>query len=221
MRNLKCETLDLLQLHCPPTEVYYRPEVFGCLDDLIAAGKIRFYGVSVEKVEEGLKAIEYPNVQSVQIDLYLFRQRPADLFLAQAKKKGVGVLARVPLASGLLTGKVTAAREFPKDDHRNFNRQGEALIEAKPSPVSNWMRDGAQRRHFRHWFRLEDPDPAGPQVDPDVRRGHLCDSGCQAGKPGRGECRGGQTCRLSPPRPWTAWPGSTTCRSGPSSTSIW
>ncbi len=127
LRNLECETLDLLQLHCPPTEVYYRPEVFGCLDDLIAAGKIQFYGVSVEKVEEGLKAIEYPNVQSVQIIFNLFRQRPADLFLAQAKKKGVGVLARVPLASGLLTGKVTAAREFPKDDHRNFNRQGEAF----------------------------------------------------------------------------------------------
>jgi aryl-alcohol dehydrogenase-like predicted oxidoreductase len=127
LRNLQCETLDLLQLHCPPTEVYYRPEVFGFLDELVAAGKIQFYGVSVEKVEEGLKAMEYPNVQSVQIIFNLFRQRPADLFLAQAKKKGVGVLARVPLASGLLTGRINAATRFPEDDHRNFNRQGESF----------------------------------------------------------------------------------------------
>lgn len=127
LRNLQCETLDLLQLHCPPTEVYYRPEVFGFLDDLVAAGKIQYYGVSVEKVEEGLKAMEYPGVQSIQIIFNVFRQRPADLFLAQAKKKGVGVLARVPLASGLLTGKIQADSKFSKDDHRNFNRRGEAF----------------------------------------------------------------------------------------------
>jgi aryl-alcohol dehydrogenase-like predicted oxidoreductase len=127
LRNLKSESLDLLQLHCPPTEVYYQPEVFGILDDLAAAGKIRFYGVSVEKVEEGLKALEYPGVQSVQIIFNLFRQRPADWFLAQAKRKGVGVLARVPLASGLLTGKIRETTEFPHDDHRNFNRQGESF----------------------------------------------------------------------------------------------
>jgi len=125
LRNLSVDTLDLLQLHCPPTEVYYRPEVFGVLDDLVKAGKIRYYGVSVEKVEEALKAIEFPGVQSVQIIFNCFRQRPAELFFAQAKQKQVGILARVPLASGLLTGKLRRDSTFPKDDHRNFNRHGE------------------------------------------------------------------------------------------------
>ncbi|RPI04953.1 MAG: aldo/keto reductase, partial [Ignavibacteriae bacterium] len=106
LRNLNTDTLDLLQLHCPPTEVYYMPEVFAILDDLVQTGKIRFYGVSVEKVEEALKALEYPNVQSVQIIYNIFRQRPADLFFIEARKKNVGILARVPLASGVLTGKL-------------------------------------------------------------------------------------------------------------------
>ena len=127
LRDLSTDALDLLQLHCPPTDAYYHPEVFGILDDLVAAGKIRFYGVSVERVEEALKAIEYPNVQSVQIIFNIFRQRPADLFFAQAKLKQVGILARVPLASGLLTGKFRADSKFEADDHRNFNRQGEAF----------------------------------------------------------------------------------------------
>ena len=125
LKNLKTDTLDMLQLHCPPTEVYYRPEVFGILDDLVRAGKIRFYGVSVEKVEEALKAIEYPGVQSVQIIFNMFRQRPAELFFEQAKKREVGILARVPLASGLLTGKFKRDSTFVSDDHRNFNRHGE------------------------------------------------------------------------------------------------
>jgi aryl-alcohol dehydrogenase-like predicted oxidoreductase len=125
LKNLKTDTVDLLQLHCPPTEVYYRPEVFGILDDLVSAGKIRFYGVSVEKVEEGLKAIEYPGVQSVQIIFNMFRHRPAELFFEQARKREVGVLARVPLASGLLTGKFKPDSTFHSDDHRNFNRHGE------------------------------------------------------------------------------------------------
>ncbi|NLW10204.1 MAG: aldo/keto reductase [Firmicutes bacterium] len=127
LRNLETDAIDLLQLHCPPTEVYYMPEVFGILDDLVAAGKIRYYGVSVEKVEEALKAIEYPNVQSVQIIFNIFRQRPAGLFFAEAKKRKVGILARVPLASGLLTGKFTADSRFEADDHRSFNRRGEAF----------------------------------------------------------------------------------------------
>lgn len=125
--NLDREALDLLQLHCPPTEVYYRPEVFGVLDDLVAAGKVRHYGVSVEKVEEGLKAIEYPGVETVQIIFNMFRRRPAELFFDEAKKRDVGILARVPLASGLLTGKFTAHATFPSDDHRKFNREGEAF----------------------------------------------------------------------------------------------
>jgi aryl-alcohol dehydrogenase-like predicted oxidoreductase len=125
LENLGTETIDLLQLHGPPTEVYYMPETFGFLDDLVQEGKIRFYGVSVEKVEEALKAIEYPNVQSVQIIFNIFRQRPAELFFPEAKRRRVGILARVPLASGLLTGKMTRETTFEPDDHRNFNRYGE------------------------------------------------------------------------------------------------
>ncbi|MCU1291566.1 MAG: aldo/keto reductase, partial [Bryobacterales bacterium] len=127
LRNLSMESLDLLQLHCPPTGLYYRPEVFGYLDDLVAAGKIRFYGVSVERVEEGLKAIEYPNVQTVQIIFNCFRMRPAALLFRQTLEKQVGVLARVPLASGLLTGKFKRDSQFSAGDHRNFNRHGEAF----------------------------------------------------------------------------------------------
>ncbi|MFO7320149.1 MAG: aldo/keto reductase [Chloroflexota bacterium] len=127
LKNLEVETLDLVQLHCPPTEVYYRPEVFGALDDLVAEGKIRYYGVSVEKVEEALKAIEYENVVSVQIIFNMLRHRPAELFFPEAKKRKVAILARVPLASGLLTGKMSAATTFPEDDHRHFNRYGEAF----------------------------------------------------------------------------------------------
>jgi aryl-alcohol dehydrogenase-like predicted oxidoreductase len=125
LRNLETETLDLVQLHCPPTEVYYRPEVFGALDDLIAAGKIRHYGVSVQKVEEALKAIEYPNVQTVQIIFNCFRHRPAGLFFEQAIQRKVGILARVPLASGMLTGKLRPDSSFEEGDHRSFNRHGE------------------------------------------------------------------------------------------------
>jgi aryl-alcohol dehydrogenase-like predicted oxidoreductase len=127
LKNLQTETLDLVQLHCPPTEVYYEPEVFGVLDDLVKQGKIRYYGVSVEKVEEALKAIEYPNVQSVQIIFNIFRQRPAELFFSEAKRRQVGVIARVPLASGLLTGKFKRSSTFHADDHRAFNRQGAAF----------------------------------------------------------------------------------------------
>ncbi len=127
LKNLDTDAIDLLQLHCPPTEVYYRPEVFGMLDDLVKAGKLRHYGVSVEKVEEALKAIEFPGVQTVQIIFNIFRQRPAELFFAEAQRRKVGILARVPLASGLLSGKITHNSQFAKDDHRNFNRHGEAF----------------------------------------------------------------------------------------------
>jgi aryl-alcohol dehydrogenase-like predicted oxidoreductase len=127
LKNLGVETLDLLQLHCPPTEVYYMPQVFDALDELVKAGKIRFYGVSVERQEEGLKAIEYPGVQSVQVIYNVFRQRPAELLFAEAKRRQVGILARVPLASGLLTGKMTKSTTFEADDHRQFNRKGEAF----------------------------------------------------------------------------------------------
>ena len=125
LKRLEIESLDLLQLHCPPTEVYYRPEVFEALDKLVEAGKLRYYGVSVEKIEEALKAIEFPGVQSVQIIFNIFRQRPAELFFQEAKRRRVGILARVPLASGLLTGRMKRDTAFAKDDHRNFNRHGE------------------------------------------------------------------------------------------------
>jgi len=125
LRNLDTEALDLLQLHCPPTEVYYMPETFGVLDDLVKAGKLRHYGVSVEKVEEALKAIEYPNVKSVQIIFNIFRQRPADLFFERAWQRKVAILARVPLSSGMLTGKLTPKTVFEDKDHRKFNRHGE------------------------------------------------------------------------------------------------
>jgi aryl-alcohol dehydrogenase-like predicted oxidoreductase len=127
LRNLQTEAIDLLQLHCPPTEVFYRPEVFGVLDELVAAGKVRHYGVGVEKVEEGLKALEYPGVQSVQIVFNAFRQRPAELFFQQAQAREVGILARLPLSSGLLSGKLTAQSTFAADDHRSFNRDGAAF----------------------------------------------------------------------------------------------
>ncbi|HEX4486864.1 MAG TPA: aldo/keto reductase [Terriglobales bacterium] len=125
LRNLAADTIDLLQLHCPPTELYPQPEVFGILDDLVKAGKLRYYGVSVEKVEEALEAIKHPNVQSVQIIFNCFRQKPADEFFPLAKKQRVGILARVPLASGMLTGKLRRDSTFASDDHRNFNRHGE------------------------------------------------------------------------------------------------
>ena len=127
LKNLGVERLDLVQLHCPPTEVFYRPEVFAALEEIKAAGKIANYGVSVEKVEEALKAIEYPGVVSVQIIYNMFRQRPARLFFQEAARRDVAVIARVPLASGLLSGKISRETAFAADDHRNFNRNGEAF----------------------------------------------------------------------------------------------
>ncbi|MFN7092771.1 MAG: aldo/keto reductase [Allorhizobium sp.] len=127
LKNLDIDSLDLVQLHCPPTDVYYRQEMFEGLEEIRKAGKIKHYGVSVEKVEEALKAIEYPGVVSVQIIFNMFRQRPAALFFQEAKRRNVAVIARVPLASGLLSGKITASTQFAAEDHRNFNRNGEAF----------------------------------------------------------------------------------------------
>ena len=127
LKNLQTDALDLLQLHCPPTSVFYMPEVFGVLDDLTRAGKLLHYGVSVEKVEEALKAIEFPGVKTVQIIFNLFRQRPAELFFGEAQRRQIGILARVPLSSGMLTGKITRSSSFSSDDHRAFNRHGESF----------------------------------------------------------------------------------------------
>ena len=125
--NLGMDKLDLVQLHCLHPSIYYSPEHFAALDELVAAGAIANYGVSVEKVEEALKAIEFPGLASVQIIFNMVRQRPADRFLAEAARRDVGVLARVPLASGLLTGKMTRQTSFEATDHRNYNRHGEAF----------------------------------------------------------------------------------------------
>ncbi|MGO6881301.1 aldo/keto reductase [Rhizobium ruizarguesonis] len=127
LTNLAVDSLDLVQLHCPPRDVLYQPEVFEGLDALQKAGKIKGYGVSVEKVEDGLKAIEYPGVVSIQIIYNIFRQRPDHLFFQEARRRNVAIIARVPLASGLLSGKITRDTHFASDDHRNFNRNGEAF----------------------------------------------------------------------------------------------
>jgi aryl-alcohol dehydrogenase-like predicted oxidoreductase len=127
LQNLETDALDLLQLHCPHPAVYDQPEVFGILDDLKAAGKLRHYGVSVETVAEAEKAIQYPHVETVQIIFNIFRLKPAERFLADAEGRGVGIIARVPLASGLLTGKLGATSTFADDDHRSFNREGQAF----------------------------------------------------------------------------------------------
>jgi len=125
--NLNMDRLDLVQLHSLPTDSYYRPEIFDAMDSFITDGRIASYGVSVERVEEGLKAIEYPNVATVQIIYNIFRQRPAERFLSAARERNVGVIARVPLASGLLTGKFNRDTQFAATDHRNFNRHGESF----------------------------------------------------------------------------------------------
>jgi len=125
LKNLGTEALDLLQLHTPPTEVFDMPEVFGYLDDLVAAGKIRYYGVSVETVDQAGRAAQYPNLQTVQIIFNMFRLKPAEEFFPLAQQKQIGILARVPLASGLLTGKLTAQTAFAANDHRSFNREGQ------------------------------------------------------------------------------------------------
>src|SRR6056297_1511010 len=127
LKNTGLDCLDLIQLHCPPTEVYYRPEIFELFDRLQMEGKIGRFGVSVEKVEEGLKAIEYPNVAKVQIIFNILRQRPAELFFEEAHKKDVGLIIRVPLASGLLSGKFSRDSKFNEGDHRYFNRSGKAF----------------------------------------------------------------------------------------------
>jgi aryl-alcohol dehydrogenase-like predicted oxidoreductase len=114
------DRLDLVQLHCLPTPIYYRPDLFAAMDEMVEAGAIAHYGVSVERVEEGLKAIEFPGVASVQLVFNVLRQRPTDGFFGEAAKRDVGIIARAPLASGLLTGKFTSSTTFDPTDHRNL-----------------------------------------------------------------------------------------------------
>ena len=181
LENLGAETIDLLQLHCPPTEVYYRPEVFGALDALVREGKIRFYGVSVERVEEALKAIEYPGVQSVQIIYNVLRQRPADLFFAEAKRREVGVVVRLPLSSGLLTGKMRQRTTFEATDHRAFNRHGEAFDRGETFSGVDYALGLFRRRKTASLRSGRDaPFHVGARLDSAERRGHLHDPGREA-----------------------------------------
>jgi aryl-alcohol dehydrogenase-like predicted oxidoreductase len=140
LKNMNIERIDLIQLHCPPTETYSRPEIFGLFDTMKKEGKIHHLGVSVERVEEAMKAIEYDNVTTVQIIFNIFRQRPAEKFFAAAAGKNIGIIARVPLASGLLTGKFNASTAFGKDDHRTFNRNGEAFDKGETFSGIDYMR---------------------------------------------------------------------------------
>jgi aryl-alcohol dehydrogenase-like predicted oxidoreductase len=126
-RNLGVDVLDLVQLHCPPTAVYSDQRVYDALDSFVEDGAIAAYGVSVETVAEGLTALEHPGVATVQVILNAFRRKPLEQLLPAAARAGVGILARVPLASGLLTGKYDESTTFPSDDHRNYNRNGEAF----------------------------------------------------------------------------------------------
>lgn len=140
LNNMGLETIDLIQLHCPPTETFYRPEIFEIFSTLKKEGKILNMGVSVEKIDEALKAIEYENVTTVQIIFNMLRQRPSELFFAEAAKKNIGIIARVPLASGLLTGKFSSSTTFSKDDHRTFNRNGEAFDKGETFSGVDYMK---------------------------------------------------------------------------------
>lgn len=157
LANTGLERLDLVQLHCPPTGVYYRPEIFGEFEKLRDEGKIAHLGVSVEKVEEALKAIEYDNVASVQIIFNMFRQRPSALFFREAKARNVGVIVRVPLASGMLTGKFTEQTTFGTEDHRTFNREGEAFDKGETFSGIPWNVGLRAVERLREVFPLEPP----------------------------------------------------------------
>ena len=127
LSNLGVDIIDLVQLHCPPSEICGKPETYEMMDEIVKKGKIKYYGVSVEKVSEALDAIQYPNVKSIQIIFNIFRQKPSEIFFEEAKKNNVAIIARVPLASGLLTGKMNNKSSFPENDHRNYNINGDAF----------------------------------------------------------------------------------------------
>ncbi|HEX7366248.1 MAG TPA: aldo/keto reductase [Pelobium sp.] len=155
LKNMGLETLDLIQLHCPPTEVFYRPEIFELFYKLKKEGKIQNLGVSIEKVEEGIKAMEYPNVCSIQFIYNMFRQRPNELLFDLAKKNNIGLIARVPLASGLLTGKFSKETTFDKDDHRNFNRNGEAFDKGETFSGVDFEKGLLAVKELKNFFQEE------------------------------------------------------------------
>ena len=190
LTNLQMDAIDLLQLHCPPSPVFDSPAVYGILDDLVTAGKIRHYGVSVERVDEALAAIRHPGVKTVQIIFNMFRLKPADQFFPEAVKRQVGVLARVPLASGLLTGKLTAAstvrrRRPPQvQSRRRGVRQGRDVLRRAVCRGPCRRRGTAPPRACSEREREEDSRPAGAPLDADVRRGHLRDPRRANARPG-------------------------------------
>ncbi len=191
LKNLAVDSLDLVQLHCPPREVFYQPEVFDGLDALQRAGKIKGYGVSVEKVEDGLKAIEYPGVVSIQIIYNIFRQRPDHLFFAEARRRNVAIIARVPLASGLLSGKITRETHFASDDHRNFNRHGEAFDVGETFagvPFEVGLQAVEEVRKLVP--RRRDDGRLCAALDPDERRRHRRHPRRPQWRTGQGQCRG-------------------------------
>ena len=186
--NLEVEALELLQLHCPPTDVYYMPEVFGVLDDLKRAGKLKHYGVSVERVEEALKAIEYPEVQSIQIVFNIFRQRPAEHLFAEAQRRKVGILARLPLSSGLLGGKMKPGQQFAADDHRAFNRTGAAFDRGETFSGVDFETGLEVVEELRAPAAQRDVTAAiCAALDRHARRGHLLHPGRPAPRSGRGK----------------------------------
>ncbi len=194
-RHLEMDRLDLVQLHCPPSVVYTWPWVFEALEKLREKGKIAHYGVSVETVNEALKAIEHPGVVSVQIIFNLFRHKPAERFFAAAKERNVAVIARVPLASGLLTGSITRDTAFAPDDHRNFNRHGEAFdvgetfsgvdFETALAAVEELKTIAAGQPLAE--FALRAARRIRPAVDPHARCRELRDPRREAPRAGRGE----------------------------------
>ena len=189
LANLETEALDLLQLHCPHSDVYDSADVFGYLDGFMQSGKIRYYGVSVETVDEAMRALKHPNVQSVQIIFNMFRQKPQDAFFAAARDRNVGILARVPLASGLLTGKLKLTSRFDADDHRNFNRQGEHFDKGETfSGVPVRRRAPGGRGAPPAGARGRDDGAVGAALGADGEGGDERDSGSANGRAGGGQC---------------------------------
>ena len=220
LRNLETDALDLLQLHSAPTDVYYRPEVFGALDDLVRDGKVRYYGVSVERVEEALKAIEFPGVQSIQIIFNMFRQRPIERFFPEAVRRQVGILARLPLASGMLTGKLTRGVDVCRRRPSQLQPPGRG-VRPRRDVLGRGLRPRAlgRGRSAAARARRHDAGADGPAVDADVRRRHLRHPRRQESARRCRRTSPPPTCRRSPAQTMAAVQALYDIRLAPTSTS--